>query len=262
MNILSSIVEYKQEELTKRKRERRLSAFHEMPYFERAVFPLSERLQSTTPFAIIAEIKRSSPSAGILKTEFLPNLIATEYADAGAAAISVLTDERFFSGSLTDLISVRDVVQIPVLRKEFIIDEYQIFEAKAYGADAILLIAAILDRSHLQELVAAAKELQLQCLVELYDVREIDKLDFDQMNIIGINNRDLRTFEVNIHHSIEIRRHLPENIIVVSESGIRGPGDLHLLANAGIHAALIGEHFMKSDSPGGELETLLNAFIS
>src|SRR5262249_41167702 len=153
----------------------RPSSFRDFPHSGRKTISLTKRVRTTEPFAIIAEIKRSSPSGGALRTDLSPANVASEYAGGGAAGSSVLTDTRFFGGSLEDMMEVREAVGIPVLRKEFIIDEYQLVEAKAYGADAVLLIAAILDRSQLAEYVAAADELKLDALVELYDASEIDK---------------------------------------------------------------------------------------
>jgi indole-3-glycerol phosphate synthase len=257
MNILETIVEFKREELARRKQEMRPSSLRDMPHSRRQTLPLGESLRKAAPFAIIAEIKRSSPSGGSLREDCSPAEIAGDYACHGAAAVSVLTDRRFFGGSLEDLAAVRETAGVPVLRKEFIVDDYQITEAKAYGADAVLLIAAILDKSQLGEYVAAAAELQLEPLVELYDVREIDKLDFDRMRLIGINNRNLKTLEVDFRRSIGFRTHLPASATVVSESGITSGSQLKLLREAGVHAALIGEHLMKAASPGEALAALL-----
>jgi indole-3-glycerol phosphate synthase len=260
MNFLQTIVEHKHEEVSKRKSMTKRSTFEAMEYFGRPTLSLREALHRP-PFGIIAEIKRSSPSAGAIRNSIEPTDVARQYASHGAAAISVLTDERFFSGTLQDLQHVREVVHLPLLRKEFIIDEYQIFEAKAFGADAVLLIASILEPSQLNDLFLAARELQLQCLVELYEESEIDKLNLDEMNLVGINNRDLRTFSVDITRTFTISRHLPKSATVVSESGITSSDDLQKLKTHGISAALIGEHFMKSEHPGKALQQLLDGMI-
>ena len=228
-----------------------------MEYFGRPTVSLRNALQAP-PFGIIAEMKRASPSAGAIRDRMDPTHVAQQFASHGAAAISVLTDERFFSGTLQDLRGVRKNVHLPLLRKEFIIDEYQVFEAKAYGADAVLLIASILEASRLNDLFFAARELQLECLVELYEGSEIDKLNLDQMNMVGINNRDLRTFTVDINRTFTISHDLPKNITIVSESGITSSDDLKRLRAHGISAALIGEHFMKSEHPGKALRQLLD----
>lgn len=259
MNILETIVEHKQEEVASRRQKIKISSLQEMIFFKRTTISLRQNIQNGKPFSIIAEIKRSSPSAGKLRNNVEPKVIAQQYTDAGAVGISVLTDEKFFSGSLDDVQSVRNATTLPILRKEFIVNEYQIVEAKAYGADAILLIAAILDKSQLSEFYAAANELGLECLVELYEQKEIDTLDFDKMKMIGVNNRDLRTFEVNLNHSIEIAKLLPNDVTLVSESGIHDSSDLKKLKQAGITSALIGEHLMKADSPGKALRNLLES---
>jgi indole-3-glycerol phosphate synthase len=257
MNFLQTIVEHKHEEVSKRKSATKRSTFEAMEHFGRQTLSLRDALLQP-PFGIIAEIKRSSPSAGTLRNSIEPTNVAEQYASHGAAAISVLTDERFFSGTLQDLQRVREIVHLPLLRKEFIIDEYQIFEARAYGADAVLLIASILESSQLNDLFLAAQELQLECLVELYEASEIDKLNLDHMNLVGINNRDLRTFSVDINRTFTISHDLPKNVTIVSESGITSSEDLKRLENHGITAALIGEHFMKSAHPGRALGQLLD----
>jgi indole-3-glycerol phosphate synthase len=170
-----------------------------------------------------------------------------------------LTDERFFSGALADLTSVRLASALPLLRKDFIIDEYQLHEAKAHGADAILLIAGILDRSQISDLYDAARNLGLEALVELYDEKELNLLDLDRMTLVGINNRDLRSFTVDLDRTFAIARHLasvPE-MTIVSESGIRNSDDLKRLIDGGVHAALVGETLLKSKSPGQALRDLL-----
>ncbi len=259
MNFLETIVEHKRSEVAQRKQKIRRSALEQMQYYHRPSLPFREALMNKEPFAIIAEIKRSSPSAGTLKNNVDPARLAQEYQVNGAAAISVLTDERFFSGTLNDLHDVRGTVTLPILRKEFIIDDYQISEAKAYGADAILLIAAILERSELQEFFLAAKESHIECLVELCDEHEIDKLDFDVMKLVGINNRDLTTMTIDIGRTFNMKKHIPDDITVVSESGIRSANELKKLKAAGVTSALIGEHFMKSDNPAVELRKLLDS---
>ncbi|HLX11858.1 MAG TPA: indole-3-glycerol phosphate synthase TrpC [Bacteroidota bacterium] len=262
MNLLDQIVEHKREEISARKREIARSELLGMEFFKRTSLSLHESLVKAKIFGIIAEIKRASPSAGTMKSKITPGSVAEEYQQNGAAGISVLTDERYFNGTVQDLEEVRRAVSIPVLRKEFIIDEYQVIEAKAHGADAILLIAAILERSQLVELYSAAHETGLECLVELYDESEIDRIDFDKMKLVGINNRNLRTLEIDITRSISISRHLPEDTTVVSESGIQSADNLARLHDAGIRAALIGEHLMKSASPGKALAELLEQMES
>ena len=260
MNILEDIVEHKRGEIAARKRDVKVSELSERPLYGRTALPMARALRRPGGITIIAEFKRSSPSAGVLTKTLGAAAVAREYSFNGAAAVSVLTDERFFSGSLDDLASARHAVGIPLLRKDFILDEYQIHEAKASGADAVLLIAAILDRFSLSDLHAAAAGLGLEALVELYDEREIDLLDPDTMRLTGVNNRDLKSMSVDIGRTQSIAGLLSgvRGLTLVSESGIRSAGDLHRLEGYGVSAALIGEHFMKSGSPGEALRALLN----
>lgn len=262
MNILETIIEHKYEEVASRKRKVSASDLRDVEGFTRTPFDLRGSLCSAPVFGIIAEIKRSSPSAGTLRKSVVPSTTAIEYAAHGAAGISILTDNHFFGGSLDDLRDVRNSVSLPLLRKDFIIDPFQVIEAKSYGADAVLLIAAILEKPQLLDLFEAAKELKLQCLVELYDEKEIDILDFDKMKLVGVNNRDLRTFTVNIDHTLNLARNIPKDVTLVSESGIATSDDLIKLKNNYISAALIGEHFMKAESPGKALKQLLDGMMN
>jgi indole-3-glycerol phosphate synthase len=259
MNILTTIVDHKLEEIAARKREVRISDLSQMEFYGRKACSITEALRRVKPIAIIAEFKRSSPSAGVMNNRLSPVDAALEYAANGAAALSVLTDERYFSGTNMDLLRTRESLLLPLLRKDFIVDEYQVHEAKACGADAILLIAAILDKPHLADLHAAARELGLECLVELYDEKEIDLLDLDRMRLIGINNRDLRSFSVNLDRTAAMAGHFAamKEVTLVSESGIRTSSDLRKLIACGVRSALIGELFMKSPSPGKALHELL-----
>lgn len=260
MNILETIVEHKREEIAARKRSVRISDLSESEFYARKTGSLTEALRRSKTIAIIAEFKRSSPSGGVLMNGLSPRDVALDYAANGAAAVSVLTDERFFSGTNEDLRCVREALPLPLLRKDFIVDEYQVHEAKACGADAILLIAAILDTSHLSDLHAAARELGLEALVEVYEEKEIDRLDLDRMHLIGVNNRDLKSLSVDLSRTVAMagRFAAVKEITLVSESGIRAAGDLLKLMACGVRAALIGEFFMKSPSPGKALRELLN----
>ncbi|TAK65795.1 MAG: indole-3-glycerol phosphate synthase TrpC [Bacteroidetes bacterium] len=259
MNILEQIVEHKMNEVAQLRRDYSAADFRSMEYFSQPTRSLRNSLLAHKPFAIIAELKRSSPSGGMLNASVLPDALASEYERHGASAISVLTDGKFFSGSVNDVSCVRKTVSLPLLRKDFIIDYLQVYEAKAYGADAILLIAAILEKNRLDELHKLAVELGLECLVEVYERRELDKIDFDAMKLIGINNRDLRTMAIDVNHSIELSKVIPAGITVVSESGIHTSSDIKSLIDAKIRAALIGEYFMKSTQPGIALRNLLES---
>jgi indole-3-glycerol phosphate synthase len=211
---------------------------------------------------IIAELKKASPSKGVIRSDFNVADLAQSYQANGAAALSVLTEPDYFQGSLDYLPIVRRCTSVPLLRKDFIVDPYQLIEARAYGADAVLLIAAVLDRTQLFDLHQTADELGLDCLVELYELEELDKLDLDQVHIVGVNNRDLRTFNVDIDHSLRVFSHVPSSLVRVSESGLRTPEDLQYLHHAGIDAVLIGESFMRQPDPGAELNHLLKNLIN
>lgn len=217
--------------------------------------PFAGALRRSKP-AIIAEIKQRSPSKGSLSSDFDPARIARIYEQGGAAAISVLTDEQFFGGSLAHLEAARDCVKLPVLRKDFTIDEIQIAEAAAHGADAILLIAAVLSERELQRFREYAAQFLLAAVVEVHNAEELKKAIDSGAAIIGVNNRDLRTFEVRLETSLELARHMPASVIRVSESGIHDHGQLKTLMDAGYHAFLIGEHLMRSPDPAAFLQEL------
>lgn len=206
---------------------------------------------------VIAECKRRSPSRGVLRQDYDPQAIAEGYARAGAAALSVLTEPTFFDGSLAHLAAVRSAVSIPLLRKDFIVDEYQMLEARAAGADAVLLIVAALDASELKRLSRAASEHGLATLVEVHDVSELDRAVAAGADVIGVNNRNLRTLEVDVNASRQIAARLPGHVTAVSESGLKMAADLHNLRELGYHAFLIGERFMTSADPGTALADLL-----
>lgn len=206
---------------------------------------------------IIAEIKRRSPSKGVIRENFDPVKIARNYTANGAAAISVLTEEDFFDGSLDHLRRARDVAPLPLLRKDFIFDEYQIYEAASAGADAILLIAAMLDDERLGALLNDAYSLGLDALVEVHDCEELEKALRHDVRLLGINNRNLRTFETTLDTSLRLAADLPKEITLVSESGIRTRADIDRLRAAGFHAFLIGEELMRAEDEGKALRELL-----
>ena len=205
---------------------------------------------------MIAEIKKASPSKGLIRADFDPETHARQYTEGGAAALSVLTEPLHFQGDPAFLRAARSASPLPVLRKDFIVDPYQLLEARAWGADAVLLIAAVLERSELADLHAAAAELGLACLVEVYDAAELDRIDFEQVRVLGVNNRDLRTFTVDVNHSIRVFERVPSDVVRVSESGLRSGADLARLRRAGIDAVLIGETFMRAPDPGRKLAAL------
>ena len=207
---------------------------------------------------VIAEVKKASPSAGILRSPFHPGEIARSYADHGAACISVLTDRDYFQGKLADLEEVRGTVSLPVLRKDFLIDPVQVFEARIHGADAVLLIAEILSQTQLAELHTLAESLGMAVLVELHDAESLDKVLAAKPRLVGVNNRDLRTFQVRLEHTLEIAKKLPADTLVVSESGIKTPEDIRHLVRGGVERFLVGEAFMRSPSPGQRLAELIS----
>jgi indole-3-glycerol phosphate synthase len=207
--------------------------------------------------SLIAEVKKASPSKGIIREDFDPVKIARIYEECLASAISVLTDKAFFQGDLEYLTLIREAVKIPLLRKDFIIDEFQIYEARAFGADAILLIVSILDKTQLAEYQHLANELGLDSLIEVHTEKEVEKAIYADANIIGINNRDLSTFETNIDTTAHLIKLIPDDKIVVSESGISTRDDILTLKDQGVDAVLIGETLMKSDDIGKKIKELL-----
>lgn len=208
------------------------------------------------PPAIIGEIKKASPSKGQFVKDFQPVEIAKQYAAGGAAALSVLTDEDFFRGSLEDMKAARAAVNIPVLRKDFTIDEFYVIEAAAHGADAILLIAAILETNQLREYRELAREFSMDALVEVHDDQDLSRALDSGAEIIGVNNRNLRTFEVKLETSLKLAEKIPDHVVRVAESGISSSADVQKLAAAGYSAFLVGEHLMLSANPARAIEAL------
>jgi indole-3-glycerol phosphate synthase len=216
---------------------------------------LRAKLTAGSP-AVIAEIKKASPSKGLLRERFDPAAIAKSYSQGGAACLSVLTDAQFFQGKLADLAAARAACALPILRKDFMIDPYQLYEARAAGADCILLIAAALGRVQMSELEKTAKELGLGVLVEVHDSAELEHALALETPLIGINNRNLRTFETRLDTTLELLRQIPADRIVVTESGILSPSDVKRMREHGVSCFLVGEAFMRSEDPGAELERL------
>jgi indole-3-glycerol phosphate synthase len=255
-SILEKIVEQSRIDLQKRRQKTSMRDFESFEGFEKKRIDFAKALSKSAEVAIIAEVKKASPSKGVIREDFNPLHIALGYEDAGAAAISVLTDEPFFQGSLNYLSTISGRVQIPCLRKDFIFDPYQIAEARAYGADAVLLIATICSKKQLSELQHAAEEYGLQTLTECYSEEDFEKVDFKSTPVLGVNNRDLNTFEVDVHRGIELLNRAPKGVIKVSESGLNTDEDLFTLHQSGIHAALIGESLMRKEKPGEALKEL------
>ena len=214
-------------------------------------------LQNATGIGLIAEVKKASPSKGIIRADFDPVAIAQIYAESGASCISVLTDENFFQGHLDYLTAIKQQVKIPLLRKDFIIDEYQVFEARAAGADAVLLIAECLEADQLIGLHKRIRALGMTPLVELYDEQNVEKVMAADPVLVGVNNRDLNTFEVDLSHSVKVKQLLPESVTFVSESGIYSRSDVEMLEKSGVDAMLVGESLMRADDIGAAVKTLL-----
>jgi len=256
--ILGRIVQDTSELVQRRKDTHPLSSLESMSGFDRTPFSLADSL-SGDALSLIAEAKKASPSQGVIRADFDPVAISRSYGSGGASAVSILTEPFHFQGDIQFLADCRPELSIPVLRKDFIVDPYQIVEARAYGADAILLIVACLDRELLKELQQTAAELGLSCLVELYDPNELDLVDLDCTEIIGVNSRDLRTFEVDLKTAVKRLRSLPDHIIRVAESGIKSQDDFQFVKDNGIHAALVGESFMRQADPGAALHNTLRA---
>ena len=252
-DILARIVEHKRSELSHSIASRGLL---ERRAAERTDFrDFRAALTVQTP-AVIAEIKKASPSRGILCEDFKPASIALTYAQGGAAVLSVLTDRKFFEGCLDDLEAARAAVSIPVLRKDFTLDEFHVIEAAAHGADAILLIAALLEETELRRLRELAAHYRIAALVEVHDEEELARALASGAEIVGVNNRNLHTFDVTLETSLRLAKKIPANVIKVSESGFHSRADVRKLQSAGYQAFLIGEHLMRSADPAAALKAL------
>jgi len=255
--ILDDILAEKRREIAAAKAARSLASLRTRPQWGEARRGFARALATARRRAIIAEIKKASPSRGVIRENFDPPAHARSYAAAGATCISVLTDPAFFQGTLDHLAAVRAATTIPLIRKDFILDPYQIGEARAFGADAVLLIVAALDRVALDDLSKCAAEVELDVLVEVHDEAELEVAVSCGAELIGINNRDLRTF----HTSLDVTRRLvprvPAGALVVAESGIRSAGDIAALEAVGVRAFLVGEHLMAAPDPGEALASLL-----
>lgn len=252
-SFLARIVEHKQEEVRRAKRKSSLADLEQRAKLQSSVRDFRQALLAGGNVTVIAELKKASPSAGVLREDFDPQQLAQNYAANGATALSVLTDENFFQGHLDYLNQACGVCSLPALRKDFIIDSYQIAEARAFGADAVLLIVAILDARQLAELMAFTKELGLHALIEVHDEREIEIALAAGGEIIGINNRDLQTFSVSLATSEKLAARVPASCVRVAESGISSRSEVERLAECGIDAILIGSHLMRQPDPGKAL---------
>jgi len=251
-NILAKIVETKFGEVAERKKQISIAQLQAMPLFEKPCYSLKSNIIDTSKTGIIAEFKRQSPSKGIINAVASVEEVAKAYTQFGASGISVLTDGPYFGGSLADL-SIAVQNSIPVLRKEFIIDEFQVIEAKAYGASVILLIASCLTPAQTKSLASVAKSLGLEVLLELHDASELAHV-CEEVDLVGINNRSLKSFEVNIEHSLQLKNLLPKGKLSIAESGIYDLATFQLLKKEGFDGFLMGEYFMKQENPAKAFE--------
>ena len=259
-DVLLEICDHKRDEIDAIQQTRPLHVLREMPTRRRDLRNFARALKAPG-LSLIAEIKKASPSGGLLRADFNPALIADAYAQNGAAALSVLTNEKYFQGSIEYLVQARDAAKLPILRKEFIVDEYQIVEAERYGADAILLIAACLDEIRLRDYRETAEGEGLDALVEVHDEAELEMALKSGASIIGINNRNLKTLETNLDTTFALLQKIParqrEGLVLVSESGIRTNADIRRLQDAGLDAVLIGETFMRAPDIGAKVREVM-----
>ncbi len=265
-NILNKILSVKKEELAAAKRYRSTNSLRDEvenhSEIKQDLRGFEERLRGFIregKAAVIAEIKKASPSKGIIRHPFYPDQIAKSYEKYGAACLSVLTDKVFFQGELSYLKEARQSCDLPILRKDFLIDFYQIYEARLWRADCVLLIVAVLDQGLLVELESCALELGMNVLLEVHNANELERALKLKSPLLGINNRDLRTFETSLQNTIHLLPYIPSEKLVITESGILKRDDVILMQNAGVHAFLIGEAFMRAEDPGKELAQLFNS---
>lgn len=256
-NILDKIVAQKRIEIADARSLTSLEAVQEAAATAPPARDFLGALRASEGIGLIAEVKKASPSKGLIREDFDPPSIARLYTDHGARCISVLTDETFFQGSLSYLKQVRSVVDTPLLRKDFVLDAYQIYEARAAGADAVLLIAEILTASELRQFSDLALELGMVALTELYDPANLDAVLASGTPLVGVNNRDLRTFEVDLSHTVRLRQQIPQSVLLVGESGISSREDALFLQENGVEAMLVGESLMRQTDIGKAVDTLL-----
>jgi len=253
MTILDKIVAHKKKEVEKAKKFTSIKMLELAEFFDRQPLSFKEFLLDANRTGIIAEFKRKSPSKGVINDRVSVKQVTNAYAEAGASALSVLTDRKFFMGRKTDLAQARRANNIPILRKDFMIDEYQVFEAKALGADIILLIAAILTPDQIDQLASRAKGLGLNVLLEVHNLEELQRSINPNLDAIGVNNRNLADFTVSVDTSYQLAEHIPAEFMKISESAISNPETIKELKKAGFNGFLIGENFMKQEDPGAAI---------
>ena len=256
MNILETIIAKKKIEIKERKQEKSISELENGPFFKNKVLDFKKYLSREDKTGIIAEFKRRSPSKGVINSSSTVTEVTTAYTKYGASSLSILTDEEFFGGFLNDLM-MATINEVPLLRKDFIIDEYQLVESKAFGAEVILLIAACLNKKEVKHLAVSAKNIGLNVLLEIHNEEELEHI-CDEVDVVGVNNRDLKTFAVDIARSIELSKKIPADKIKISESGIDDVSTIRLLQHHGFKGFLIGEKFMKEKDPGEAFRIFTN----
>ncbi|ACU07941.1 Indole-3-glycerol phosphate synthase [Flavobacteriaceae bacterium 3519-10] len=254
MTILDQIIKRKKEEIAAAMASVSVSELKDAAFFSRKTLSLKETL--TAKSGIITEFKRQSPSKGIINNKADIAQVAHSYEKFGASGISVLTDRDFFGGEMRDIINIREQINIPILRKDFMIDEYQFYEAKSMGADVILLIAACLSVQQVEEFTALSHQLGLEVLLEIHIEDELSHFN-NNIDLVGINNRNLKDFKVDLQHSVNLRNLLPKGSLAVAESGISGPEDFEFLKQKGFDGFLMGEYFMKNENPGAAFQEFI-----
>jgi len=260
VNILETIIAYKKAEVAERKKNVTVQQLQQLPLFTNEAQSLKAFLKDKSKTGIIAEYKRKSPSRGIINNTATVEDVVRAYAEGGASGISVLTDTHFFGGDLMDL-QKASFVNVPLLRKDFTIDEYQLVEAKAYGASVILLIAACLTPQEVSALTKAAKNLGLEVLLELHDETELQHINPD-VDLVGINNRNLKTFSVDLQQSVQLAGQVGDGFLKIAESGISNVDNIHYLRQYGFDGFLIGENFMKENDPGAAFKTFAESLTA
>ena len=255
MTILDKIIERKKQEVGEAKSKISLQLLKDSEFFGRTTFSLKESVKNKS--GIIAEFKRKSPSKGIINDKVSPLEVVSSYEKFGASGISILTDTDFFGGNFQDILNVRNSINLPILRKDFMIDEYQFYEAKSIGADVVLLIASCLSPNQVQEFTELAHELNLEVLLEIHTEDELKHFN-KNIDLVGINNRNLKDFKVDLQHSVNLKNLLPKDTLSVAESGIYSVEDFKFLKEKGFDAFLMGEYFMKNENPGKAFENFLN----
>ncbi|WP_072412507.1 indole-3-glycerol phosphate synthase TrpC [Chryseobacterium limigenitum] len=255
MTILDKIIERKKGEITASKSKISIQKLKNSEFFGRKTFSLQESVKSKT--GIIAEFKRQSPSKGIINDQVSPLEVVSAYEKFDASGISILTDRDFFGGSFEDILSVRNHINIPILRKDFMVDEYQFYEAKSLGADVILLIASCLSANQVQEFTELSHELGLEVLLEIHTEEELNHFN-PKIDLVGINNRNLKDFKVDLQHSVNLKNLLPKDVLSIAESGIYNIEDFNYLKEKGFDGFLMGEYFMKNKNPANTFEEFIN----